>query len=400
VRLAASAPRLAALPCALLLAACMPTSPAQTSAPQALRTTSRVVYYHPAFAAGPSIITRGDGSVLDERRDEPFGAAIDGDLAADPHNALNKETDATTGWSDHGARWLAPEAARWLTPDPPVKAPDPKFMIEPWGLHPYQYVEQNPVVFWDPDGRDKARTEPGSFVISFRRYVPSATFGGGFVGDDRGPSADAGARHRTGLNIAFDPRAQTVTGVSGTSSGIEAVGGFARFLSTPRMEWEPGACFPHGDYQYKSMPDVEASAGVVGRRGANMFIRGASAASDNLIWFPFPPNMDTQVTFGATLRDGKLAIAGEITGDPYPALDIVVSDAAGNTVLLGGARSVGALGISMLGGNGGHAIATFEASIDVDASGTFTGTSSATVTDRNADQARMQFMQYQRVPPM
>jgi RHS repeat-associated protein len=121
----------------------------------ALRTTAKVVYYHPAFGAGPTVITRADGSVLDERRYEPFGAAIGAiDFALDPHNLLNKETDATTGWSDHGARWLAPETARWLTPDPPVKAPDPKFMAQPWSLHPYQYVEQNPIVFWDPDGRE------------------------------------------------------------------------------------------------------------------------------------------------------------------------------------------------------------------------------------------------------
>ena len=44
---------------------------------------------------------------------------------------------------------MAPETARWLTPDPPLKAPDPKFMARPWDLHPYEYVAQNPVLFWD-----------------------------------------------------------------------------------------------------------------------------------------------------------------------------------------------------------------------------------------------------------
>jgi RHS repeat-associated protein len=135
------------------------------SAEQAVRTTTRVAYYHATISAGPALITRDDGSLLDERRDEPFGVAIDSysgtgtgpvDYARDPHNSLNKETDTATGWSDHGARWLAVDTARWLTPDPPVKAPDPAFMTEPWGLHPYQYVKQNPILFWDPDGRDEA----------------------------------------------------------------------------------------------------------------------------------------------------------------------------------------------------------------------------------------------------
>jgi hypothetical protein len=48
---------------------------------------------------------------------------------------------------------MAPETARWLTPDPPVKGPDPKFLEAPWALHPYQYVHQNPIGNWDPDGR-------------------------------------------------------------------------------------------------------------------------------------------------------------------------------------------------------------------------------------------------------
>jgi RHS repeat-associated protein len=79
----------------------------------------------------------------------------------EPHSLTNKPTDPTTGWSYHGARWMAPESGRWLTPDPPVKAPDPKFMGAPWSLHPYQYVEQNPVLYWDPDGRNGRLVDHG-----------------------------------------------------------------------------------------------------------------------------------------------------------------------------------------------------------------------------------------------
>ncbi len=133
--------------------------------------TSSVLYYHQAVGAGPALVTRADASLYEERRYEPYGASIDSyseaagttgpgatgtiDFARDPHNSLNKQSDAATGWSDHGARWVAPEIARWHTPDPPVKAPSGRFMVAPWDLHPYQYVNQNPVLYWDPDGRDK-----------------------------------------------------------------------------------------------------------------------------------------------------------------------------------------------------------------------------------------------------
>jgi RHS repeat-associated protein len=119
-------------------------------------------YFHATVSAGPQLFTDEAGAVEEERRYEPFGLAIDAhrptsgtglvDFAALDYNILNKQTDPATGWSYHGARWMAPDSARWLSPDPPVKAPDATFVAEPWALHPYQYVNQNPVLFWDPDG--------------------------------------------------------------------------------------------------------------------------------------------------------------------------------------------------------------------------------------------------------
>ncbi len=139
----------------------------------ALWRTQEIRYYHATASAGPSLITREDATILEERRYEPFGTPIDAfretapgateaaavDFRLDPHNILNKKTDPDTAWSYHGARWLAPDTARWLCPDPPVKAPDPKFLADPWALHPYQYVKQNPILFWDPDGRDAEHVE-------------------------------------------------------------------------------------------------------------------------------------------------------------------------------------------------------------------------------------------------
>jgi RHS repeat-associated protein len=127
-------------------------------------TTPVVTYFHTGVSAGPALFTTQTGTLAEERRFEPFGQPIDADgaqavagsvnLGWEPTNSLNKETDVGTGLSYHGERWMQPTTARWLTPDPPVKAPDPKFMQAPWKLHPYQYVNQNPIAFWDPDGRD------------------------------------------------------------------------------------------------------------------------------------------------------------------------------------------------------------------------------------------------------
>ena len=167
---------------ALLGSACGPgvRSPSVTTQKQAQWQTVGTLYFQGGVGAGPVLTTREDGSVHEERRYEPFGAPVDAyrefvgggsalvlvDHQDQPINVLNHKTDASTGWSDHGVRWSAPETGRWLTPDPPVKTPDARFLTSPWGLHPYQYVRQNPVLFWDPDGRQEAPiSAPGPRIM-------------------------------------------------------------------------------------------------------------------------------------------------------------------------------------------------------------------------------------------
>jgi RHS repeat-associated protein len=134
-----------------------------SSSEDAIWRVRRATYFHTGFAAGPVLITGDSGRIVDERRYEPFGQAIDSfretggffagiDYGLERLNGLNKPSDPRTGWSYHGARWMAPQTGRWLTPDPPVKAPDPAFMGAPWKLNPYHYADQNPILFWDPDG--------------------------------------------------------------------------------------------------------------------------------------------------------------------------------------------------------------------------------------------------------
>ena len=144
-------------------------SPGIATRRQALDAAALATFMHAGFSAGPALFTDATGHLIEERRYEPFGTPIDArihtasgdvvgspDVAARDLNELNKRTDIATGWSDHDARWMVPDTGRWLTPDPPVSGPDAKFMLAPWALHPYQYVNQNPVTYWDPDGRNPA----------------------------------------------------------------------------------------------------------------------------------------------------------------------------------------------------------------------------------------------------
>ncbi|HSR98654.1 MAG TPA: hypothetical protein VLM79_16470, partial [Kofleriaceae bacterium] len=78
-------------------------------------------------------------------------------------------------------------------------------------------------------------------------------------------------------------------------------------------------------------------------------------------------------------------------GDPFPALDVVISDAAGNALLIGGSRSRGALGISMLGSSSSNTLGTFSATVELDRSDTFTGKSTVTYSDDNGAEMNRKF---------
>ena len=128
---------------------------------QSLWTRVEIVYFHNGIEAGPAVTTNSDGGLREERRYEPFGQPVDSkfgatigpvDFRREPQNSLGKMTDPDTGWSYHGARWFAPQTARWTSPDPVVKGPDQSFLRAPWALNPYAYVLQSPTLFSDPTG--------------------------------------------------------------------------------------------------------------------------------------------------------------------------------------------------------------------------------------------------------
>ena len=237
---------------AMMLLALFPTACGGMAATQALSqrvVSATAVYYHQGVSAGPLMMTDATGKILEERRFEPFGQPIDAyrqtmaggqqgavDFTVEPLNSLDKETDVATGWSYHGARWMAPQSGRWLTPDPPTRAPDPKFMAAPWTLHPYQYVSQNPVQFWDPDGREGKKID-GNLGVTFGKTAYATATSGGVkvevgkvqVGASAGPGgASVGGKvtavaiEKSGAPIAAAPGFKLGVGANYGEASVKA----------------------------------------------------------------------------------------------------------------------------------------------------------------------------------
>jgi RHS repeat-associated protein len=155
---------------ALLQAACTTGATGAGAQPRALTATT-VTYFHYGPGAGPALLTGADGAVVEERRDEPFGARIGTTprgAAPARHeiiNGLNQPSDQDTGLSYHGNRWFEPRTARWLTADPLLMQPNPEMLASARDLHPYQYARQNPLLYWDPLGLDADPIEvPGETI--------------------------------------------------------------------------------------------------------------------------------------------------------------------------------------------------------------------------------------------
>jgi RHS repeat-associated protein len=96
------------------------------------------------------IVTKDD--IVQINHYYPFGLNMEGDWNGArgknkyQYNEKEWNDDYGLGWNDYGARWYDPSIARWSAVDPLAES------YKRWS--PYNYGKDNPVKFFDPDGRD------------------------------------------------------------------------------------------------------------------------------------------------------------------------------------------------------------------------------------------------------
>ncbi|MFA7061591.1 MAG: FG-GAP-like repeat-containing protein, partial [Pedobacter sp.] len=114
----------------------------------ALKTDSKLLYYHPDHQGSTSVVTDAAGNKAEDLAYFPFGETRqESGTAAVNHMYTGQELDYETGLYNYNARIYDPDLGRFLTPDTIV--PDPG---NPQSLNRYSYVQNNPVNAIDPSG--------------------------------------------------------------------------------------------------------------------------------------------------------------------------------------------------------------------------------------------------------
>jgi RHS repeat-associated protein len=118
-------------------------------------------FAHKDHLGSTRLLTKPDGTYdsADVYDYLPFGESVGSSAATTTHKFTGKERDAESGLDYFGARHYASNLGRFLSPDlilhPDQSSYGPvSFMVEPQNWNKYQYGQNNPLKFFDPDGAE------------------------------------------------------------------------------------------------------------------------------------------------------------------------------------------------------------------------------------------------------
>jgi RHS repeat-associated protein len=112
-----------------------------------------VKFYHKDHLGSTRVVTNAAGVKIAEYKFAPYGEKETAVGDGTEYQFTDKQSDATTGLSYHGHRYLDPEVGRWLTVDPKKD-----------GTNWFAYCRNNPLRFFDPNGLESREAR---FSITF-----------------------------------------------------------------------------------------------------------------------------------------------------------------------------------------------------------------------------------------
>ena len=173
--------------------------------------TASTTTIHTDFLGSPVAETNATGTVTRVERYTPYGEPSDMQLDAGP-GFTGHATDVATGLTNMQQRYMDAELGRFLTPDP--VGPEEDFINH---FNRYNYAQNNPVRYTDPDGRAVDTIVDAGFAVYDTGKLLGATAAfvvGKFTGNNALANEGLQGMKQTGTDLGKDVLAAVVPGLS------------------------------------------------------------------------------------------------------------------------------------------------------------------------------------------
>ena len=181
-------------------------------------------YYIRDHLGSTRVVLDENGNVKEYYDYEPFGLSIRENITGSEnarYKFTGKELDDrnSLNWYDFGARYYDPNIGRWLSPDP---------LAEKYpGLSPYVYAADNPIIYFDPNGKEVrgvGRSVTGGLLFGYTKGKMAVYDDRGNVGfiSYSGKGAYIGASIGLNIDALYAPKVETIFDLAGSG---EAWGG-------------------------------------------------------------------------------------------------------------------------------------------------------------------------------
>jgi len=222
-----------------------------------------------------------------------------------------KERDTESGNDYFGARYYASSMGRWISPDP--KQLNIKHLFNPQKWNKYNYVLNNPLSNFDPDGLEE-------ITVQLRSYIPQA-HQGPYRGDNRGPSTSQNVTSRTTITV----REETDPTKNGGNPLVSNSGGQA---GTTHNDWTGASA-----KQTVGLPTATVTRDSKG----NVVIGIKQDAANPLTPQGATPGIKSDLNVTIPANASSVTTAGTVSGSPAFELNVGTEGGANINVPLQGA---------------------------------------------------------------
>jgi hypothetical protein len=171
----------------------------------------------------------------------------------------------------------------------------------------------------------------GDLQLFLRSYAPFRVFGGGYAGDDRGPSTDMNATAKIHYVITFSYLRMGLVGTPDAFCSESKGRGLFPYLISATAPFSAGIDHD-GTVKGKGDARHETTVQPIGKPGHGFALNAHVSGANPLVGMAADIDVDLNARFER--GEGSLRVSGTLAGDAFPNAELFLRDATGGTFLL------------------------------------------------------------------